>query len=267
MRVAVLADIHSNLEALEAVFKDMGPSASLRMKSRGDKGGVGPAKFAGAHRGVSEIWCLGDVVGYGPEPNACCELIEKRTKDCVLGNHDAGVLGRLDLSWFNSFAAEAIEITRKIIKKKHRNFLVSLPEIEKLCELILLHGSVKNPLTEYIFETHQAEQNFENFSEKICFVGHTHYPVVFEKDGELIREMVPHFQKKVKLKKGCRYIINPGSVGQPRDGDWRASYGIFDDEGLCFEFRRVEYDIEKTQRRMRKLDLPEFLIQRLTLGR
>lgn len=255
MKVAILADVHSNLEALEAVLEDMGSSASLRMKIQRGKGGG------------DQIWCLGDVVGYGPEPNRCGEIIKERVEHCVLGNHDAGVLGKLELGWFNAFAREAIEITRKEISKKYRTFLESLPEIKKLDEVILVHGSVRNPLTEYIFETHQAEENFEESSEKICFCGHSHYPVVFEKDDDVVREIVPYFQKKIKLKKSCRYLINPGSVGQPRDGDWRASYGLFDDQSLSFEFRRVEYDIEKTQEKMRKLGLPEFLIQRLALGR
>lgn len=249
MRIGVLADVHSNLEALEAVLEDMGR--------------------------VDQIWCLGDVVGYGPEPNACCEVLSQgnlqsqRTQKviCVAGNHDWGVLGKLDLAWFNNFAREAITITQKIIKKEPRTFLESLPEIQKLDKVVLVHGSVREPLTKYIFERHQAAINFENFSEKICFVGHTHYPVIFEMDEEIVREIVPHFQKKVKLRKGCRYIINPGSVGQPRDGDWRASYGLFDDHNLSFEFRRVEYPIEKNQKKMRKLGLPEFLVQRLSLGR
>ena len=240
MRVAVIADIHSNLEALKAVLADL--------------------------KDVQEIWCLGDVVGYGPNPNECCEVIKEKANYCVLGNHDAGVLGKTDLSWFNIFAVEAIKITRRILDKKSRNFLEKLPEIKKLDESILVHGSVKNPITEYIFETHQAEVSFANFSRRFCFVGHTHYPVVFIKENG-VAEIVPHFQKKIKFKEDCRYIINPGSVGQPRDGDWRASFGIFDDQNLTFEWRRVEYPVEKTQEKMRKLGLPQFLIQRLALGR
>lgn len=252
-----MADVHSNLEALEAVLEDFE-----------EKG---------------EIWCLGDVVGYGPNPNECIATLnhrglqhgttEKSTESqrlvryCVAGNHDLGVLGKLELDWFNAFAVEAIEITRKIIEKKHRNFLVSLPKFLKLGEAILVHGSPRDPIFEYLSETHQAELNFEAFQEKICFCGHSHYPVVFEKDDDVVRKIVPYFQKKIKLKKGCRYLINPGSVGQPRDGDNRASYGVFDDQKLTFEFRRVPYPIGKTQEKMRKLGLPGFLIQRLALGR
>lgn len=236
-----MADIHSNLEALEAVLEDMGE--------------------------VDEIWCLGDVVGYGPNPNECCEIIKERARYCILGNHDAGVLGKVDLSWFNVFAAEAIRITQKILEEKSKNFLETLPKIKKLREIILVHGSIRDPIYEYIFETHEAEICFANFSRRFCFVGHTHYPVVFEKEKDNVLEIVPHFRKEVKLKKDGRYIINPGAVGKPRDGDWRASWGLFDDQNLTFEFRRVEYPIEKTQTKMEKLGLPRFLIERLSLGR
>lgn len=241
MKVAILADIHSNQEALEVVLEE--------------------AKSA------QEIWCLGDIVGYGPNPNECCETIKNRARYCVLGNHDAGVLGKMELSWFNVFAAEAIKINQGILEEKNKKFLRNLPEIQKLREIILVHGSVKNPLTEYIFETHQAENCLANFSRRFCLLGHTHYPVVFEKEKDFIKEIVPHFQKKIRFKNDCRYLINPGAVGQPRDGDWRASFGLFDEENLTFEFRRVEYPLEKTQEKMRKLNLPEFLIQRLSLGR
>lgn len=240
MKVVVLADIHSNLEALEAVLEEA--------------------------KNTDEMWCLGDVVGYGPSPNECCEIIKKKAKYCLAGNHDWGVLGKADLSWFNVWAVEAIKITQKILDEKSRKFLESLPEIKKLREVVLVHGSAKSPIYEYIFETHQAEISFANFSRRFCFVGHTHYPVVFEK-GDGIEEVVPHFERMIKLKKGCRYIINPGSVGQPRDGDCRASYGIFDDQNLTFEFRRAEYPVEKTQEKMQALGLSSFLIQRLSLGR
>lgn len=221
MRIAVLADIHSNQEALEAVLEEV--------------------------KSAEEIWCLGDIVGYGPNPNECCEIIKERARYCILGNHDAGALGKMELSWFNVFAAEAIKITRRISEEKSKNFLANLPKIIKLSEIVLVHGSVRGPIYEYIFETDEAQRAFKDFSEKICFVGHTHIPMIFKDD--------------------TRRIINPGSVGQPRDGDWRASWGLFDDENLTFEFRRVEYPIEKTQEKMRKLKLPEFLIQRLSLGR
>ena len=241
MKVAVIADIHSNLEALEAVLA--------------------------AVKEASEIWCLGDVVGYGPNPNECCQLVEKKAKYCVAGNHDWGVLGKTDFSWFNSAAVKAIKISQKILDKKSKNFLDRLPETKKLREVILVHGSAQSPIYEYIFETNQAEKSLANFSRRFCFVGHTHYPVVFEGGRNSVKETVPHFAKGVKFKKRCRYIINPGSVGQPRDGDWRASWGLFDRQALTFEFKRVEYPVEKTQTKMRQLGLPEFLVQRLVLGR
>ena len=240
VKVAVIADIHSNLEALRAVLAEA--------------------------KNVKEIWCLGDVVGYGPNPNECCEIVKKKAKYCVAGNHDWGVLGKIDTSWFNSFAIEAIKITQRILDKKSQKFLGSLADINNLHEIVLVHGSVISPVYEYIFETDVAEKSFAKLSRRFCFVGHTHYSVVFEKENG-VKEIVPHFEKKIRLKKNCRYIINPGSVGQPRDGDWRASYGIFDDQNLVFEFKRVEYPMKRTQEKMIRLGLPEFLIQRLALGR
>lgn len=246
--MAVLADIHSNLEALKAVLEDVGQ--------------------------VDQIWCLGDVVGYGPEANECGEMMRERVERCVAGNHDWGVLGKLDLSWFSDSAVEALKITRQIMGEKEKRFLESLPDMEKLGDSILLHGSPRNPIFEYIFETPQAAINFEKFSEKICFFGHTHYPMIFEKEGEKVRKIVPCFQKEIKLKKNCRYLINPGAVGQPRDGDPRASYLLLEEvlgrgkeRERKLRFRRVVYPIEKTQKKMKKLGMPEILVERLSLGR
>lgn len=221
MKIAVLADIHSNLEALEAVLADAG--------------------------GIKEIWCLGDIVGYGPNPNECCAIIKKKAKYCLAGNHDWGVVGKMRIDWFNSQAAAALKNNEKILNGENKAYLNSLPLKEKIGKILLVHASPRLPLTEYLFEDWRVQRAFESFSEKICFVGHTHLPAVFQK--------------------GERRIINPGSVGQPRDGDWRASYGVFDDKNLTFELRRVKYPIEKTQAKMVKLKISPFLIKRLALGK
>lgn len=272
--VAILADIHSNLEAFKAVLRDMGPT-SLKL------------------RGVNEIWCLGDIVGYGPDPNECCQMVKEKAKYCVLGNHDAAIVGQTDLSWFNPLATQAVKINERILLEKNKEFLRSLPKKKKVKppllgsasflpasvrlwrtlrrresgEILLVHGSPQNPVFEYIFTPEEASAAFESFSQKICFVGHTHCPVIFVKGKDGVREIPTQPNKKISLNKNYRYLINPGAVGQPRDGDPRASYLLFDKKNLTLELRRIEYKIEKTQEKMERLGFPEFLIQRLAFSR
>lgn len=256
--IAILADIHSNFEALKAVFRDMAPTS----RAAGIAFGDARLKL----RGVNEIWCLGDVVGYGPEPNQCCQLVKEKAKYCLLGNHDAGVLGGVDLNWFNIDAALAIEVNQKLLTKTNKKFLKSLKKNQKIGEILLVHGSPQGSVFEYVFTPGQARTAFLNFKEKICLNGHTHWPMVFKKTQDDLKISHLFSKKKVSLKKDCRYIINPGSVGQPRDGDPRASYLLFDRKNLTIELKRVTYDIEKTQEKMRKLALPQFLIRRLEFG-
>lgn len=239
--IAILADVHSNLEAFKSVLEDL--------------------------KGVDEIWCLGDIVGYGPEPNECCQLVKEKAKYCLLGNHDAAVLGMVDLSWFNPFAAQAVKINQRILIEENEKFLKNLVKKQKLGEILLVHGSPQDEVFEYIFTLEDARVAFESFQEKICFDGHTHCPVVFEKRGNNLQMIPISPGEKITLKKNYRYIINPGSVGQPRDEDRRASYLLFNGQNLTLELRRVEYKIEKTQEKMEKLGLPQFLIQRLAFGR
>lgn len=239
--VAILADIHSNFEALKAVSKNF--------------------------KGVKEIWCLGDIVGYGPNPNECCQWVKKRAKYCLLGNHDAAVLGKVDLFWFNPFAAQAVIINQKILTEENKEFLKNLKKKQKISEMLLVHGAPQDPIFEYIFTADEAGAAFQGFQEKICFVGHTHCPVIFEKRNDGISEVPIYLNEEFILKKNCRYIINPGAVGQPRDRDSRASYLLFDRKNLTVELRRVAYPIEKTQKKMEALGLPEFLIHRLSFGR
>lgn len=241
MEILLLADIHSNFEALKAVFEDS--------------------------KDVDEVWCLGDVVGYGPSPNQCCQLIKKGARYSLLGNHDRAVLGKADMSWFNPFAAEAVKINQTIFKEENYKFLENLKEAINFGEIRLVHGSPQNPVFGYIFTPEEARDAFLGFKERVCFVGHTHCPCVFEERGGEVWEIPIYPNEKLSLRKNSHYIINPGSVGQPRDGDSRASFLLFDDETLSLELRRVKYPIRKTQEEMKKLGLPDFLIQRLTFGR
>jgi predicted phosphodiesterase len=243
MRYLVLSDIHSNLEAFEAVLKDAGP--------------------------VDKVWCLGDVVGYGPDPNACVELLRSLPHLCIAGNHDWATLGKLDLRDFNPDAREANLWNREQLAPDNLAYLEALPE--KLNELpfTLSHGSPRHPIWEYIIYASTAQANFAHFDTDVCFVGHTHTPVIFRLsnvEGEEVCEpKLPPFDSPMSLGSE-RLIINPGSVGQPRDGDRRASYAILDAEALTIEHRRVVYPVEKTQAKMMEHNLPFRLVLRLAYG-
>ena len=243
MRYLILSDIHSNLEAFEAVLDDAGP--------------------------VDQVWCLGDVVGYGPDPNGCVAQLRSLDHLCVAGNHDWATVGKLDLSDFNPDAREANLWNRKHLSPSNLAYLESLPETLVQGDFTLLHGSPRHPIWEYIIYASTAEVNFEHFDTRYCLVGHTHTPMIFRRhqreDGQDSEALAPTLDQPLELGSE-RLIINPGSVGQPRDGDPRASYAILDDEGLTIEHRRVAYSWERTQAKMMGQDLPLRLVLRLQYG-
>lgn len=241
MRSAILADIHANLPAFEAVLRDID-----------DRGGV------------EQIWCLGDVVGYGPDPSACIALLRQRPHVCVAGNHDWAAIGKLDISDFNPHAATACRWTGDQLSPEDMGYLEDLPLTLTQGDFTIVHGSPREPIWEYVVSTHSAEDNFSCFDTRYCLVGHSHVPAVFEEtgDGCILRGM------PLTLKLGeNRLIINPGGVGQPRDGDPRAAYAIFDSEENTVCHYRIPYDIEETQERMVREGLPGFLASRLSYGR
>jgi len=243
MRCLVLSDIHSNLEAFEAVLEDAGA--------------------------VDGVWCLGDVVGYGPDPNACVALLRSLSHLCIAGNHDWATLGKLDLDDFNPDAREANLWNRAQLTPDNLDYLAALPETLVEEPFTLAHGSPRHPVWEYIIYTSTAQANFAFFDTPFCFVGHTHTPVIFRlhnQDGqEACEPLPPSLNGSVELGPE-RLIINPGSVGQPRDGDPRASYAILDTETLTLEHHRVAYAVEKTQAKMMELNLPLRLVLRLGYG-
>ncbi len=243
MRYLIISDIHSNLKAFEAVLADAGP--------------------------FDKVWCLGDIVGYGPDPNGCVERLRNLPHICVAGNHDWAVLGKLDLEDFNREARKACLWTRKQLSPTNLEYLDSLPETIVEEGFTLVHGSPRHPIWEYILYPSVAEANFEHFDTRFCFVGHTHVPVIYRHNPENPNLMCEAFRPlpNARLALGDdRLIINPGSVGQPRDGDPRASYAILDSDQLTLEYRRVPYPIEVTQARMVEKGLPSRLIMRLALG-
>lgn len=242
MRYLVISDIHANLAALEMVLNDT-PS-------------------------FDKIWCLGDLVGYGPNPNECIDRVKEFSHISLSGNHDLATLGKLDLSSFNTIARIANQWTQSELTATSRAYLSQIPSQKELGDFCLAHGSPREPVWEYILDTSLAYINFKHFSTPFCLVGHTHIPIAFELDEEKghSRAIIPPRPAPLKLE-NRRLIINPGSVGQPRDGDPRASYAILDMDNMTWEFHRVEYPVEITQERMRAKELPRRLIDRLELGR
>jgi predicted phosphodiesterase len=241
MRILVISDIHANLNALNAVLKHAGK--------------------------VDEIWCLGDVIGYGPDPNECVQrLRELPNFKSVLGNHDAAVLGKIPLTSFNVDARLSIQWTKSTLAAENLAWLETIVEERTTARASLVHGSPRNPIWEYLLDPQTATLAFDYFETKFCFVGHTHLPIAFLYVSltHPARWVIP--QPGELLIPKSRVIINPGSVGQPRDHDPRASYGIFDDENQTWLAQRVEYDIESVQKRIYAAALPERHALRLTEG-
>ena len=243
MRYAIIADIHANLAAFNAVLDDI--------QRRG---------------GVEEVWSLGDVVGYGPEPHECISLLRQTTDVCVAGNHDWAAAGKLDTSDFNPAAAAACHWTAKQLSPGDIEYLSNLPLVIEKGDFTLVHGSPREPIWEYLLSTGIARENFAYFKSQFCLVGHSHRPVVFSY-GENGTCSVSLFPTDGRLVLGeSRMIINPGGVGQPRDGDPRASYAIYDSESKIIRLYRVDYDINATQAKMMAHGLPRQLVVRLSYG-
>lgn len=241
MRILVLSDIHGNFPALQAVLEQAGP--------------------------VDQTWCLGDVVGYGPNPNECIQALRGRENlTCLLGNHDAAVLGAIPLHTFNQDARLTVQWTRAVLTPENKSWLETLPEVKVKGKYTLVHGSPRNPVWEYLLDPNAAAVNFDHFDTSYCFVGHTHLPIHFNfvAADKPARWSIPLPEQAVKLKP--RAILNPGSVGQPRDHDPRASYAILDTTKLLWVAQRASYDIETVQERILAASLPERHAIRLTEG-
>lgn len=242
MRILVISDIHANLAAFEAVLSD----------AKGD---------------WDYVWCLGDVVGYGPDPNECCDLLRSLPHLCLAGNHDWAALGRLDIRTFNADARRAVTWTRDALSSENTSYLSALPTTFVLGNYTLAHGSPREPVWEYILDPLIAALNFPHFETPYCLVGHTHTPIFFQlTDDRGDTEAIQPNYREARALNGHRLIINPGSVGQPRDSNSDAAYGILQVQEAIFEHRRVSYAIKATQDKMRRLDMPERLITRLEHG-
>jgi diadenosine tetraphosphatase ApaH/serine/threonine PP2A family protein phosphatase len=242
MRYGILADIHANLRAFEAVLEDID--------------GMG---------GAEEIWCLGDIIGYGPDPHECLELLRQHRHLCVAGNHDWAAIGKIDVSDFNPDAAAANIWTSAQLSQEDREYLENLPLRLSQGGFTLVHGSPREPIWEYVLSPISARDNFAHFDTPYCLIGHSHVPFLFEAGAAKTPAILKELPSQLHLGQK-RLIINPGGVGQPRDGDPRASYTLYDSQTKTIHHRRIPYDIAATQRKMLDLGLPPRLADRLSLG-
>ncbi len=240
MKTALLSDVHANLEALEAVLKVLD------------------------ERGASRILCLGDVVGYGGSPNECLNLIRERSQLVLLGNHDSAASGGAEVARFNPNAKAAALWTAKVLTTQNRDHLRGLALSRHLEPYFYVHASPAAPRDwEYIFDKFDAEPQFQFFTEHACFIGHTHQPAIFERSASGCVSLPP---TKLRFDAVHRYIVNVGSVGQPRDRDPRACFVLLNEPEGSIEFVRVPYDIEAAQAKILAAGLPPVLAARLATG-
>ena len=240
MKIAIISDIHSNLEALTAVRLEIEKEA------------------------VSQVFCLGDMVGYNANPIEVLQMIQEMNAVCVAGNHDQAAVGMIGTDSFNEVAAAAAQWTMKQLGPKEKAFLQALPLVRRIDEMTLVHATPDQPQEwGYILSVDDARRSFQHLESTYCFIGHSHLPGVFEEKRGLVFFHSGIFEFKTKE----RYIINVGSVGQPRDKNPKASFVIFDAAARTVDFRRVPYNIAQTQRKILAAGLPEYLAQRLAVGR
>jgi predicted phosphodiesterase len=241
MRTLVISDIHSNIEALNAVIAD-----------------------AERDEPIERVLCLGDIVGYGPAPMACLEALWERHAVSIQGNHDAAIAGTMGLEDFNAYAAEAARWTTHQLSTEAIEYLAGLPERLVDDSFLLVHGSPKGPLWDYLMSYGQATDAWERTDSSDILVGHSHFQFAAEA-GRGLEHPGPN---GLNVPLGhARLVVNPGSVGQPRDSDSRAAYAIYDDDARMIYLHRAWYDISATQRAMADLGLPDALISRLSTGR
>ena len=240
MKIAILGDIHSNIDALEAVLSDA------------------------ATQEVDRYCCVGDVVGYNACPRECLDRVRGLKAVIVRGNHDHYCSHNASLNDFHPMAAEVVDWTRRVLTNEERKFLHDLPLMRMVENFTVVHSTLDNPeMWGYVFDKLEAESNFAYQTTSICFNGHTHVPLVFEKKETVHTESF----SRVKVVLGRKYFINVGSIGQPRDGDPRAAYAIYNLDRNLIELRRVEYDVEAAQKKILKAGLPERLAARLAVGK
>lgn len=242
MKAAIISDIHSNLEALQAVIKDI------------------------KKRRIKNIFCLGDLVGYGANPNECIELCFKEADVIIAGNHDWATIDKTDLSNFNKVAAAAVQWTKKHISQENLKIIQQLPLTHKIDDLFLVHSTPVHPEEwHYLFSLEEFQKAFDYFDAQICFIGHSHIPDAVFQDTNGYTDFVR--ENPFPIIKKRKFIINAGSLGQPRDLDPRASYVIYDGNRNSIDFIRIEYNIPLASQKIIDAGLPEVLAERLLVGK
>ena len=243
MRLALISDIHGNFPALEAVLA------------------------ACDEAGVDGIWCLGDVVGYGANPDECTQAVAERCETSLVGNHDLAVLGELDVSAFSPAAAAAVEWTRANCAPQTIEFLRGLSPSDESREVGLYHASPRDPVWEYVLYMDQAAECLRVQSERVSLIGHSHVALFFHEPGGDDELRGSHAESGTRLEIGSgRWLLNPGSVGQPRDGDPRAAWLELDTDAWTATYHRVEYDIDRAAAAIEEAELPSQLARRLYVG-
>ena len=242
MLYGIISDIHSNLEAFDTVLNRL--------------------------HGVEKLVCLGDIVGYGPDPNPCVKKVRELKIPTVAGNHDKAVTGEMEVTWFNRNAREAVFWTQKEISPDNLEYLKQLPEVLEEDDFQMVHGSLRSPIEAYITSISEALPTFELMTKPVCFIGHSHAPlfIALKKDGNYDGRVLLDGEE-VLVDDYEKVVINVGGVGQPRDGDPRASFGTYDSKTRIFTLHRVEYNVGQVQEKMKKAGLPYPLIDRLQFGR
>jgi predicted phosphodiesterase len=242
MRIALLSDVHGNLPAFESVIADIDST------------------------GVEQVWCLGDLVGYGAQPDECVALARERCDLCLAGNHDLVVTGDIDIADFSSSAAAAAEWTRAHIAAESLEFLRGLrPQLDGQA-IGLYHASPRDPVWEYVLSTWQADECIDLMDERVAAIGHSHVALFFHRSGEGQVDGAPAEADLERDLGEGEWLLNPGGVGQPRDGDPRAAWLLLDTEGWSAQWRRVEYPIERAAGAIEEAGLPAVLAQRLFIG-
>ncbi len=241
MRIGIFSDVHGNIEALEVVLQ------ALRYEN------------------IDRMICLGDLVGYGPSPNQCVERVIKEVDRIVAGNHDYAAVDQISTDNFNEYARKAIDWTHEVLTSTSIQVLSQLPLISIEEEVTYVHATPEEPADwHYIFTNDHARRSFNAMTTSICFVGHSHTPAAFIRNEK--GDISIYDPTEVSIEEGKKYIINEGSVGQPRDGDPRACYGVLDTEEKRFRLKRLPYPVDRVQEKMWKEHLPSYLIHRLSVG-
>ncbi len=251
-RIGIISDLHGNLHATLAVLARLN------------------------EMGVNDIVCLGDVVGYGPAPDKCLELVETNCSVCIRGNHEEAVLDPTRVAGFNSMARHALRWTRNILGQRHTKMITAMPLVEYIDESVMcIHDCPTPASNSYVHDSVMATRAFRGFDTQICLIGHTHVPAMFEvaslnPEDELapadIASFTPVDGVEIILEEDCRYVLNPGSVGQPRDNDPRASFAVLDLDRRRYVVHREEYDIAAARNASEHAGLPDLLGERLAMG-